>query len=89
MRKFILFAFDMAREIQITPRRITYAREKEAELYESLMAIASRKQDEIRNVISDTIAKMKDDLLEKAGSHEFRGTSSYSLQSDRLRSFLK
>lgn len=81
MRKFILFAFDMAREIQITPRRITYAREKEAELYESLMAIASRKQDEIRNVISDTIATMKDDLLEKAGNHEFKGISFYVLQS--------
>ncbi|KAK3882208.1 hypothetical protein Pcinc_013381 [Petrolisthes cinctipes] len=72
MRKFILFAFDMAREIQITPRRITYAKEKESELYESLMAIASRKQDEIRNVIIDTIANMKDDLLEKAGNHEFK-----------------
>ncbi|KAG7155323.1 Dual serine/threonine and tyrosine protein kinase-like [Homarus americanus] len=72
MRKFILFAFDMAREIQITPRRITYAREKEAELYESLMAIASSKQDEIRIVICDTIAKMKDDLLDKAAVYEFK-----------------
>ncbi|XP_071546873.1 dual serine/threonine and tyrosine protein kinase-like [Panulirus ornatus] len=72
MRKFILYAFDMAREIQITPRRISYAREKEAELYESLMAIASSKQDEIRNLIIDTVAKMKDDLLDKAAAYEFK-----------------
>lgn len=74
MRKFILYAFDMAREIQITPRRLSYAREKEAELYDSLMDIASRKQDEIRNLISDTIANMKDDLLDKAAAYEFKGT---------------
>ncbi|KAK8376325.1 hypothetical protein O3P69_009755 [Scylla paramamosain] len=72
MRKFILYAFDMAREIQITPRRISYAREKEAELYESLMDIASRKQDEIRNVIADTVAKLKEDLLDKAAAYEFK-----------------
>ncbi|XP_045121130.1 dual serine/threonine and tyrosine protein kinase-like [Portunus trituberculatus] len=72
MRKFILYAFDMAREIQITPRRISYAREKEAELYESLMDIASRKQDEIRNVIADTVASLKEDLLDKAAAYEFK-----------------
>ncbi|ROT61111.1 hypothetical protein C7M84_021148 [Penaeus vannamei] len=72
MRKFILYAFDMAREIQITPRRISYAREKEAELYENLMAIASSKQDEIRSVIIDTIANMSEDLLEKAAEYEFQ-----------------
>nr|XP_053638316.1 dual serine/threonine and tyrosine protein kinase-like [Cherax quadricarinatus] len=78
MRKFILFAFDMAREIQITPRRISYAREKEAELYESLMAIASSKQDEIRVVISDTVDKMKVDLLDKAAAYEFKDGESLS-----------
>ncbi|XP_064081150.1 dual serine/threonine and tyrosine protein kinase-like isoform X1 [Macrobrachium nipponense] len=82
MRKFILYAFDMAREIQITPRRISYAREKEAELYESLMAIASSKQDEIRNVILDTIEKMKDDLLERAANYEFREVDNASLMNE-------
>lgn len=72
MRKFILYAFDMAREIQITPRRISYAREKEAELYESLMDIASRKQDEIRTVIAETVAKLKEELLDKAATYEFK-----------------
>lgn len=73
MRKFILYAFDMAREIQITPRRISYAREKEAELYESLMDIASRKQDEIRTVITETVTKLKEDLLDTAAAYEFKG----------------
>ncbi|KAK7078735.1 hypothetical protein SK128_020487 [Halocaridina rubra] len=79
MRKFILYAFDMAREIQITPRRINYAREKEAELYESLMAIASSKQDEIRNVILETIENMKDDLLERSANYEFKEVENTSL----------
>lgn len=79
MRKFILYAFDMAREIQITPRRISYAREKEAELYESLMDIASRKQDEIRTVITETVAKLKEDLLDKAATYEFKGIGGLSV----------
>ena len=84
MRKFILYAFDMAREIQITPRRISYAREKEAELYESLMDIASRKQDEIRNVIADTVANLKEDLLDKAAAYEFKGLDCYCCCSSRV-----
>ncbi len=44
---FILSAFEMAREMQITPKRLDYARMKEAELYESLMKIAEKKQDEM------------------------------------------
>uniref|UniRef100_A0A671QP12 Dual serine/threonine and tyrosine protein kinase n=1 Tax=Sinocyclocheilus anshuiensis TaxID=1608454 RepID=A0A671QP12_9TELE len=36
---FINQAFDMQRDLQITPRRLEYTREKEGELFSSLMAI--------------------------------------------------
>ena len=75
MRMFILYAFDMAREIQITPRRIFYAKEKENELFESFMTIASKKQDELKQVITKTVEEMKEDLLERAELHEFKRKS--------------
>ena len=38
----------MARDISITPKRVSYARAKEDELFRSLMDIANRKQEEIK-----------------------------------------
>lgn len=64
LRKFILSAFDMAREIQITPRRIQYAQQKENELYGSLMKVVSKNQEELTDLIHTTIQIMKDDLTE-------------------------
>ncbi|MCL4122840.1 UNVERIFIED_CONTAM: hypothetical protein GTU68_035465, partial [Idotea baltica] len=72
MRMFILYAFDMAREIQITPRRIHYAKEKENELFENLIQIASVKQDEIKDVIMDSLSHSRQDLLQKAAHYEFK-----------------
>ncbi|KAB7507743.1 Dual serine/threonine and tyrosine protein kinase [Armadillidium nasatum] len=72
MRMFILYAFDMAREIQITPRRINYAKEKENELFETLMDIASKKQDEIKDIILESLSEIRESILEKATNYEFR-----------------
>lgn len=72
---FILSAFEMAREMQITPKRLEYARMKEAELYESLMRIAEKKQDEMCTLIADTIAERREDILQKAEGHQFKGTT--------------
>lgn len=49
----------MAREIQITPRRIKYAQATEGELYLSLMTIAGQKQEEITRIIHSTLQDMK------------------------------
>ncbi|NWH90452.1 DUSTY kinase, partial [Aegithalos caudatus] len=65
-------AFDMQRDLQITPKRLEYTRRKESELYESLMGIANRKQEEMREMIVDTLGSMKEELLEDAASMEFR-----------------
>lgn len=70
---FINQAFDMQRDLQITPKRLEYTRRKENELYESLMGIANRKQEEMKEMIVDTLGNMKEELLEDAASMEFRG----------------
>lgn len=62
MRVFILSAFDMAREIQITPRRIVYAQDIELKLFKSLMKIASEKQEEITKIIQATLQHMRSNI---------------------------
>ncbi|XP_063980139.1 dual serine/threonine and tyrosine protein kinase-like [Diachasmimorpha longicaudata] len=64
LRKFILSAFDMAREIQITPRRIQYAQQKENELYTSLMSVVSKNQEELSELIQNIIEEMKNGVEE-------------------------
>uniref|UniRef100_A0A667WPE1 Dual serine/threonine and tyrosine protein kinase n=1 Tax=Myripristis murdjan TaxID=586833 RepID=A0A667WPE1_9TELE len=68
---FINQAFDMQRDLQITPRRLEYTREKEVELFASLMAIANRKQEEMKEMIVETLSSMKEQLLEDAANLEF------------------
>ncbi|XP_074645323.1 dual serine/threonine and tyrosine protein kinase-like isoform X2 [Tubulanus polymorphus] len=76
LRNFIMTAFDMARDMMVTPRKLEFAREKENELYLSLMDIAVKKQDEIRTLIIDTISNMKDTLLTMAAEYDFNGIDS-------------
>lgn len=66
-------AFDMQRDLQITPRRLEYTREKEGELFTSLMAIANRKQEEMKEMIVETLGSMKEQLLDDAANLEFTG----------------
>ncbi|XP_042360537.1 dual serine/threonine and tyrosine protein kinase [Plectropomus leopardus] len=68
---FINQAFDMQRDLQITPRRLEYTREKEGELFTSLMTIANRKQEEMKEMIVETLGSMKEQLLEDAANLEF------------------
>uniref|UniRef100_A0A8C1NS63 Dual serine/threonine and tyrosine protein kinase n=1 Tax=Cyprinus carpio TaxID=7962 RepID=A0A8C1NS63_CYPCA len=70
---FINQAFDMQRDLQITPRRLEYTREKERELFSSLMAIANRKQEEMKDMIVETLSCMKEQLLEDAADLQFTG----------------
>ena len=82
-----LQAFDMQRDLQITPRRLEYTREKEGELFTSLMAIANRKQEEMKEMIVETLSSMKEQLLEDAANLEFTGTQSKGqLKTDAVKS---
>ncbi|XP_015763083.1 PREDICTED: dual serine/threonine and tyrosine protein kinase-like [Acropora digitifera] len=68
---FITTAFDMARDMVITPRRLDYAREKEEDLYKALMESASRKQEEIRDLIHSSISSLTPDLLKEVENLKF------------------
>ena len=68
---FILSAFDMAREMLITPKKLEFAKEKEDELYKSLLAIAVSKINEIKDLISETIADITEDIQEDAANFNF------------------
>ncbi|KAL4226711.1 hypothetical protein ACF0H5_014691 [Mactra antiquata] len=73
LNTFIVCAFDMARDVLITPKKIDFAREKEEELYKSLMKIAIEKGDEIKLMIEKTIADSEQNLLLKAYEYDFIG----------------
>merc|ERR1719383_925136 len=72
---FIDTAFDMQRDMIVTPKRIEYAKCKELGLYESLMEIASNKQEEIRQLILETIETNKEAVVEEASGYNFIGVS--------------
>lgn len=66
-------AFDMARDMLITPKKLAFAREKEEELFKSLIKISAAKTNEIRDMIGITIAENHERLIEKAINYEFLG----------------
>ena len=61
LSSFVVFAFEFSRRLQITPRRLTYAKEQETRLYEELLSVARQNEEHIRDIISRTL------LLEKEG----------------------
>ena len=63
----------MAREVQITPKRIKFAKQKESELFNDLIEITSGKQQEIVNIITGAVAEIKSDLIEKVQNYDFKG----------------
>lgn len=65
----------MAREIQITPRRIQYSQEVEMRLYNSLMKIASEKQEEITRIIQNTLTNMKTNVTEVLEEFQNKGNN--------------
>ncbi|XP_053562599.1 dual serine/threonine and tyrosine protein kinase [Bombina bombina] len=69
---FINKAFDMRRDLQITPKRLEYTRQKESELFESLMKISDRKQEELKDMIVETLNSMREQLLEDAANMAFK-----------------
>lgn len=54
----------MAREIQITPKRILYAQDVEMKMFTTLMTIAGEQQEEITSIIQRTLQDMKSNVAE-------------------------
>ncbi|CAF3321626.1 unnamed protein product [Rotaria socialis] len=66
-------AFEMARDMLITPKRLNYTREKEKELYESLISLTNSKQNEIQKLILEAIGEIQERLIDQACSLEISG----------------
>lgn len=73
LRTFILTAFDMTRDMMITPKRLAYARKQETGLYHALMEVASHKQEEIRQLIVGAIENLRSEVLQRAADYQFEG----------------
>lgn len=84
LNMFIISAFDMARDMLITPKKLEFAREKENELFKQLLTIAVEKGDEIRKMIAETIGDMRDQLIRKAEEYEFLGKLYFVLSTWKL-----
>ncbi len=70
---FIATAYDLQRDMIITPKRLEYAKKKEEELFNAMMDSASRKQEEIKAEIRQTITSLTPKLVEEAAAMEFVG----------------
>lgn len=81
LQTFIICAFDMARDVLVTPRKIQFAKEKEDDLYNSLYQIAVDKGDEIQNMIEQTLGDSKSKLIEKVEEYDFIGKYTYMYNS--------
>lgn len=68
LRTFVLSAFDLTWDMITTPKRFEYAKQKELDLYNSLMSISNLKQDEIKLMIRETINSLKQELVESIGN---------------------
>jgi receptor-interacting serine/threonine-protein kinase 5 len=76
LSNFILSAFDWARQVQVTPLRLEYVKQKEYELFNRLLAFANKKQEEIRLLISQTMVEMREELIQAAVDYDiFRKSS--------------
>lgn len=63
LRYFVLSAFDLTWDMITIPKRFEYAKQKELELYNSLMNVANLKQDEIKQVIRETVDTLREDIV--------------------------
>lgn len=68
LRSFVLSAFDLTWDMITTPKRFEYAKQKELELYNSLMGIANLKQDEIKLMIRETVDYVIEVILQSMSS---------------------
>jgi receptor-interacting serine/threonine-protein kinase 5 len=64
---------NFCRDILVTPKRLSYTREKEKNLYESLIALTNSKQNEIQKLILQAVNEMRENLTDEACSLEFPG----------------
>ena len=64
-------AHDLARDHQITPQRIQYAREKEAVLYSQLVDLSSKQASEIKDLVVQTVNEKEDEIVKVVINMDF------------------
>jgi len=79
-------AFDMQRDMMITPRRLEFARTKEQELFDTLMRLALEKQEEIKNLVSQSIKSARKTIVSLVSQYDFIGEHINSLYNNRINS---
>lgn len=93
LRTFVLSAFDLTWDMITTPKRFEYAKQKELELYNSLMEVANSKQDEINSMIKDIINGIKSKIRKAFGFYhsdeEMSSNSTDSMENISTRSELQ
>ena len=73
LQSLILAAHDLARDVMVTPKRIQYAREKEELLYKQLMELASKKQSEIKDLVSSAVHDTQSNIVAEVLQMQFEG----------------
>jgi len=79
-------AFDMQRDMMITPRRLEFARTKEQELFDTLMRLALEKQEEIKNLVSQSIKSARKTIVSLVSQYDFIGEHINSLYNNGINS---
>lgn len=67
----------MTRDLLVTPRRIAFVRSKENQLYETLMEMVVKKQDEIRAIINSMLEQLRAHVPSLVDDLEFPGIYEY------------
>ena len=75
LQTLILYAHDLARDVLVTPRRIKYCKQMEERLYTQLIELASRKQSEIKDIVSQSIIEATDDIVQEVIALELEGVN--------------
>ena len=75
LQTLILYAHDLARDVLVTPKRISYSKAKEEELYTQLIDLASRKQSEIKELVNQSISDVADSIVAQVAELEFDDVS--------------
>ena len=66
LKNFVSTAYELSRDCQITPKKILYTKEKELELFQSLMQIANKQQNDLKIIIHETIHGTREEILKEA-----------------------
>jgi dual serine/threonine and tyrosine protein kinase len=71
LNNFINYAYDCARDMQFTPKKLEYAKDKEQILFETLNRLASIKQEELKHIIGEIIESNREAILQEVRLYEF------------------